>query len=98
MDDERDPNTGQHPHTPGQDPQGTGAPHDAEARPSDPQNPQGAAPVVPESQRKPRGDDEPDDEGDAPLGGDESTEDRLDAATAVDEDALKALAPDDTPA
>lgn len=35
---------------------------------------------------------------DAPLGGDQSTEDRLEADTAVEEDALKSLDPDDTPA
>lgn len=44
-----------------------------------------------------------DDSGDAaderaPLGGDRSTEERLEADTAVEEDALKALDPDDTPA
>lgn len=35
---------------------------------------------------------------DAPLGGDETTEEQLDADTAVEQDALKALDPDDSPA
>ena len=99
MNDEREPqNTGQHPHSPGQDPQGSGEPRDRGALPDDPQTPQGGAPVVPESQRAPRHDDHPDGEDDAPLGGDQSTEDRLEADTAVEEDALKSLDPDDTPA
>lgn len=34
----------------------------------------------------------------APLGGDETTEQELDADNAVEEDALKALNPDDSPA
>ncbi|MGL3151626.1 hypothetical protein ACSS7Z_14845 [Microbacterium sp. A82] len=34
----------------------------------------------------------------ASLGGDETTEEQLDADNAVEEDALKALDPDDTPA
>lgn len=38
-----------------------------------------------------------DDEG-APLGGDETTEQELDADNAVEEDALKSLNPDDSPA
>lgn len=99
MNDAREPQDGgQHPHTPGQDPQGSGEPRDREALPDDPQARQGRAPVQPESQRGPRHGDQPDGEDDAPLGGDESTEDRLVADTAVEEDALKALDPDDTPA
>lgn len=35
---------------------------------------------------------------DAPTGGDETTEEELEADNAVEEDALKALDPDDTPA
>lgn len=35
---------------------------------------------------------------DAPTGGDEITEQELEADNAVEEDALKALDPDDTPA
>jgi len=85
----------QHPHTPGQDPQGSGEPRDRSTLPDDPQDPQDRAPVEPESQRAPRRDDDGDD---APLGGDQSTEDRLEADTAVEEDALKGLDPDDTPA
>ncbi|MDQ0615197.1 hypothetical protein QF046_002838 [Microbacterium sp. W4I4] len=90
----------QHPHTPGQDPQGSGLPRDRDALPSDPQDAQGRAPVEPESQREPRDgrSDDEDGEDDAPLGGDQSTEDRLQADTAVEEDALKALDPDDSPA
>lgn len=38
-----------------------------------------------------------DDDG-APLGGDDTTEQELDADNAVEEDALKALNPDDSPA
>lgn len=53
--------------------------------------------MEPESQHVPGQDDGPE-RGDAPLGGDQSTEDRLEADTAVEEDALKALDPDDTPA
>jgi len=34
----------------------------------------------------------------APLGGDETTEDQLDADNAVEEDMLKTLDPDDSPA
>jgi hypothetical protein len=98
MNDAREPQDGgQHPHTPGQDPQGSGEPRDREALPDDPQAPQGRAPVEPESQHVPGQDDGPE-RGDAPLGGDQSTEDRLEADTAVEEDALKALDPDDTPA
>lgn len=72
MDGAREPqDAGQRPHTPGQDPQGSGAPRDGDERP--------------DAER-------------APLGGDRSTEERLEADTAVEEDALKALDPDDTPA
>lgn len=35
---------------------------------------------------------------DAPTGGDKTTEEELEADNAVEEDALKALDPDDTPA
>lgn len=35
---------------------------------------------------------------DSPTGGDESTEERLDADNPVEEDTLKALDPDDSPA
>jgi|GEM_PF-1859502 len=97
MNDAREPQDGrQRPHTPGQDPQGSGEPRDRDALPGDPPDAQGRAPVEPESQRAPRKGDRPD--GDASLGGDQSTEDRLQADTAVEEDALKALDPDDTPA
>ncbi|MGB3377115.1 MAG: hypothetical protein WBA87_18485 [Microbacterium sp.] len=89
---------GQHPHTPGQDPQGSGKPRDRDAVPSDPQDSRGRAPVDPESQRAPRHGDGLEHAGDAPFGGDQSTEDRLQADTAVEEDALKSLDPDDTPA
>ncbi|MCC2028910.1 hypothetical protein [Microbacterium tenebrionis] len=34
----------------------------------------------------------------APVGGDKTTEDQLDADNAVEEDQLKSLDPDDTPA
>lgn len=36
--------------------------------------------------------------GDAPVGGDDTTAEQLGADNAVEEDALKALDPDDTPA
>lgn len=99
MDDARESQDGgQHPHTPGQDPQGSGEPRDPAARPDDPQGPQYRAPVEPGSQREPHPDHRSGDDGDAPLGGDQSTEDRLEADTAVEEDALRALDPDDTPA
>lgn len=113
MDDEKqepaehgvtNPVAGQHPHVPGHDPLGTGQPRERDAvwggrrdtesddPGSDPRGSDG-----PESDT--RGSDAPesDHEG-APLGGDESTEERLEADTAVEEDALKALDPDDTPA
>ncbi|HTN55408.1 MAG TPA: hypothetical protein VLZ82_04430 [Microbacterium sp.] len=86
---------GQRPHTPGQDPQGSGAPRDRDEQP-DAQGVENRDPDGHESQAAPRRGDGPDDG--APLGGDESTEERLEADTAVEEDALKALDPDDTPA
>ncbi|WP_460796439.1 hypothetical protein [Microbacterium sp. GXF0217] len=38
------------------------------------------------------------DEGDAPLGGDETTEEQLTADNAAEEDTLRSLDPDDSPA
>lgn len=74
---------GQYPHTPGQNPQGSGEPRhlntpDAEAG-------AGAADAATADQG-------------SPLGGDETTEEQLEADTAVERDALKMLDPDDTPA
>lgn len=78
----------QHPHVPGQDPLGTGLPRQMDFRlATTPTFDEDAAASTPES-----GDD------DAPLGGSETTEEQLTADTAVEEDALKALDPDDTPA
>ena len=90
--------SGQYPHIPGQDPQGSGQPRQpgAETLTGDPDdNPEhNTAPDgVPGDRQSAPGDDQ-----DAPLGGDETTEDQLDADTAVEADAVKALDPDDTPA
>lgn len=99
----------QHPHTPGQDPQGSGEPREP-AGPTGQDDAPPSAPVVPESQRDHSGDpaDNPEHNtapdgrkgigGDAPLGGDQNTEDQLEADTAVEQDALKSLDPDDSPA
>lgn len=83
---------GQHPHTPGQDPLGTGKPREPEHRQARPDDTDAAADLGTGG-----GDDTTSGE-DAPLGGDESTESRLDADTAIEKDALKSLDPDDTPA
>ncbi|MET0673075.1 MAG: hypothetical protein ABWY37_06245 [Microbacterium pygmaeum] len=42
--------------------------------------------------------DQPEPTQDSPTGGDETTEDQLEADNAVEEDTLKALDPDDSPA
>ena len=75
---------GQHPHVPGHDPLGSGMPRQRDTV--------AAAPAEDEPASPP-----PDDDG-APLGGDETTEDQLSADTAVEQDALKSLDPDDPPA
>lgn len=81
---------GQHPHSPGLDPLGTGRPREPEHRQARPDE-DGQDVGDRTGERTPDGTD-------APLGGDQSTEERLDADTAVEEDALKSLDPDDTPA
>ncbi|UNK71333.1 hypothetical protein [Microbacterium sp. H1-D42] len=78
------------PHVPGLDPRGTGLPRklgDVLKPPS-----KGPSEPAPRSaQTEPSGDE------DAPLGGSEVTEEQLTADTAVEQDALKAFDPDDTP-
>lgn len=82
----------QFPHVPGQDPRASGLPRLADPLPTTdetvPSRDEAEADTV---------DAEPE-KGDAPLGGSEVTEQNLTADTAVEEDALKALDPDDTPA
>jgi len=84
---------GQHPHTPGQDPQGSGEPRE-------PAGPEGQH--TGDTHDNPAHNTAPDGRkgigGDAPLGGDQNTENQLDADTAVEQDALKSLDPDDSPA
>lgn len=96
----QDQAVGQYPHTPGQDPAGSGAPHEtrrtADARDSDEGGHTGIPEENPAHNTAPDG--VPGDEEDAPLGGDETTESQLDADTAVERDALKSLDPDDSPA
>jgi hypothetical protein len=97
MNDAREPqDAGQRPHTPGQDPQGSGEPRDGDVQPDSAQAAEARDPGSPDSSTPGR--DEGPDETGAPLGGDRSTQERLEADTAVEEDALKALDPDDTPA
>ncbi|UJP10050.1 hypothetical protein L2X99_17120 [Microbacterium sp. KUDC0406] len=80
---------GQYPHTPGQDPAGSGEPRLPGGHTGLPEdNP--AHNTAPDG-RYSGGQD-------APLGGDANTEDQLEADTAVEADALKSLDPDDTPA
>lgn len=103
-----DPAVGLHPHVPGHDPLGTGQPRERDAVWGGPRDPAPGAPETDASEAVSAADSAgPDDagaddagadDGGAPLGGDESTEERLEADTAVEEDALKALDPDDTPA
>ncbi|MDT0158183.1 hypothetical protein Q9R19_11155 [Microbacterium sp. ARD32] len=84
------PDAGQYPHTPGQDPAGSGRPRQA-----------GAHAHTGEPEDNPQHNTAPDGvpgDDDAPLGGDETTEDQLDADTPVERDALKSLDPDDAPA
>lgn len=51
-----------------------------------------------ESRPENTAEDSADKVGDAPLGGDETTEEQLDADNEVEQDMLKALDPDDSPA
>ncbi|MFE6997056.1 hypothetical protein ACFVAE_13910 [Microbacterium sp. NPDC057659] len=83
------PSAGQYPHTPGQDPKGSGEPRETSAHTGLPEdNP--AHNTAPDG-RSGEGQD-------APLGGDDTTEEQLEADNAVEADALKSLDPDDTPA
>lgn len=112
------PDAGQHPHTPGQDPIGSGEPRQAQGETGQEDAPL-RSPVEPESQRRPdeareadghtgapednpahntAPDGRPGASGDAPLGGDETTEEQLEADNAVEQDTLKSLDPDDSPA
>lgn len=79
---------GQYPHTPGQNPQGSGEPRHLNT-PDAGTGAEGGADAGADAVTA--------DEG-SPLGGDETTEEQLEADTAVDRDALKMLDPDDTPA
>ncbi|WP_067250508.1 hypothetical protein [Microbacterium resistens] len=129
MDEQQDRNTsphddgsGQQPHTPGQDPRGSGEPRQPEDDAVEPdatdpdlvvadrslaeqEGATGAGHVRDEDSAsdEPRTDPEAPQEQtaprqDAPLGGDESTQERLQADTEVEEDAIRGLDPDDSPA
>ncbi|MFD5226260.1 hypothetical protein ACFWHT_11625 [Microbacterium sp. NPDC058342] len=88
-DQQQGQDAGQRPHTPGQDPSGSGEPRQAGGHTGAPED-------IPEHNTAPDG--QPGTDEDAPLGGDETTEEQLVADTAVEADALKGLDPDDTPA
>jgi hypothetical protein len=89
---------GQHPHTPGEDPRGSGQPRETPARQSGAE-PDAVHSGAPEDnpQHNTAPDGLPGDQDDAPLGGDRTTQQQLEADTPVEEDALKSLDPDDTP-
>ncbi|GAA2867409.1 hypothetical protein [Microbacterium arabinogalactanolyticum] len=96
----QDQDAGQQPHAPGQDPAGSGEPHEAPQSADAPDRSEGAHTGIPEDNpaHNTAPDGMPGDEDGAPLGGDERTEQQLGADTAVERDALKSLDPDDTPA
>ncbi|REJ08374.1 hypothetical protein DY023_01180 [Microbacterium bovistercoris] len=88
---------GQYPHTPGQDPLGSGEPRLPGSHSGVPEdNP--AHNTAPDGRFGGGQEELPGDDQDAPLGGDENTEEQLEADNAVEADALKSLDPDDTPA
>lgn len=96
----QDQDAGQYPHTPGQDPLGSGAPRETRGDADAPDPDEAGHTGIPEDNpaHNSAPDGMPGDEDGAPLGGDERTEEQLDADTAVERDALKGLDPDDTPA
>lgn len=92
---ENEADAGQRPHTPGQDPEGSGEPREGGLTGA--ARRQGGAAAGAAAARG-EGANQGANQGDAPLGGDEATEEQLDADNAVEEDTLKSLDPDDSPA